>query len=329
MPCGPIERRRLPRPTCCDRCSARTPVRRQTSTAIRTVSEQSGSRRASTSASTATRECRAATSISVCKLGPAAAWSRLAVRTNAAVSHGWAGLTQRIGRLTLAGTLGQARLESHDLVTYSGSMRVVPSDSLRVLAREAVDVRGDLAAYRRPWLEPLIHRGQVEWTPAIRYVVAADASYEELSDGNERWEMFVAPRAAVARTEHLNLDLGLLAHRFGATQRFAERLLRPAQVRVLLGGHRPLLEGLGEHRRQRVGSASAASATTRRRRSGSVAMRRRKRRSGSTNGGCLKVHGEHDNQSPARERGVSRLQQRTRAVAAFLTGSRADKRRSS
>src|SRR4029453_7984444 len=38
------------------------------------------------------------------------------------------------------------------------------------------------------------------------------------SDLKERWEEFVSPRVAVARTEHVNLDFGLLAHRFGATQ---------------------------------------------------------------------------------------------------------------
>ena len=142
----------------------------------------------------------------------------MAASKNAAVSHGWAGLTQRIGRLTVAGTLGQARLESHDLVTYSGTMQVAPSDTFAF----SLERRSTFAAISPRTvalgLSRLIHRGQIEWTPAIRYVVAADASYEELSDGNERWEMFVAPRAAVARTEHLNLDLGLMAHRFGATR---------------------------------------------------------------------------------------------------------------
>ena len=136
---------------------------------------------------------------------------------SAAVSHGWAGLTQRIGRLTVGGTLGQARLESHDLVTYSGTMKVTPSDTFAF----SLERRSTFAAISPRTvalgLSRLIHRGQVEWAPAIRYVVAADASHERLSDGNERWEVFVAPRAAVARTEHLNLDLGFLAHRFGAT----------------------------------------------------------------------------------------------------------------
>ena len=136
---------------------------------------------------------------------------------SAAVSHGWAGLTQRIGRLIVAGTLGQARLESHDLVTYSGSVRVVPSDTFAFSLQRQSTFAAISPRTVALGLSRLIHRGQIEWTPAIRYVVAADASYEELSDGNERWEMFVAPRAAVARTEHLNLDLGLLAHRFGAT----------------------------------------------------------------------------------------------------------------
>ena len=73
---------------------------------------------------------------------------------SAAVSHGWAGLTQRIGRLTVAGTLGQARLESHDLVTYSGSMRVAPSDTFAFSLERRSTFAGDLTAYRRAWLEP-------------------------------------------------------------------------------------------------------------------------------------------------------------------------------
>ncbi len=57
------------------------------------------------------------------------------------------------------------------------------------------------------------HRGQVDWTPTLRYQVAFDASYQELSDGNRRWEMMLAPRRSVVRTAHLNLDLGLSAYR--------------------------------------------------------------------------------------------------------------------
>ena len=138
--------------------------------------------------------------------------------TSATVAHGWAGLTQRVGRFTLGGSLGQARLESRDLVTYSGFVRLTPSDSLALSLERQSTFAAMSPRTVALGLSRLVHRGQMEWTPAIGYVVAADASYEELGDGNERWEMFVAPRAAIARTERVNLDLGLLAHRFGATQ---------------------------------------------------------------------------------------------------------------
>ena len=136
----------------------------------------------------------------------------------ASVAHGWVGATQRIGHLTLGGTLGQAELESRDLITYSGSVRLVTSDSLALSLERQSTFAAISPRTVALGLSRLVHRGQIEWTPSLRYVVAADASYEELSDGNERWEVFVAPRAAVARTEHLNLDLGLLAQRFGATR---------------------------------------------------------------------------------------------------------------
>jgi len=35
-----------------------------------------------------------------------------------------------------------------------------------------------------------------------------DRIYQALSDGNRRWEFTLAPRYGVARTEHVNLDLG-------------------------------------------------------------------------------------------------------------------------
>lgn len=39
----------------------------------------------------------------------------------------------------------------------------------------------------------------------------ADVWQQSLSDGNNRWEFTVAPRRSAARTERLNLDLGLTA----------------------------------------------------------------------------------------------------------------------
>ena len=44
-------------------------------------------------------------------------------------------------------------------------------------------------------------------------MVAFDGSYQELSDGNRRSELTIAPRGTVSRTARFNLDLGASAYR--------------------------------------------------------------------------------------------------------------------
>lgn len=52
-------------------------------------------------------------------------------------------------------------------------------------------------------------RLQVHWTPGTRYVVDAAFSHDSYSDGNRRWEVSVAPRRAILRTQRFNMDIGL------------------------------------------------------------------------------------------------------------------------
>jgi hypothetical protein len=59
-------------------------------------------------------------------------------------------------------------------------------------------------------------RAQVDWTPGLRYRLVFDGAYENLSDGNSRWNLFVSPRVALARTQNWNLDLGVTLHQLGA-----------------------------------------------------------------------------------------------------------------
>jgi Flp pilus assembly protein TadD len=140
--------------------------------------------------------------------------------TTATVDHTWGGLTQRLGAVTLGGTIGQAEMESHRMATYSALVRFASSDRFAASME-----RSSLFAAISPrtaglGIERLNHRVQVDWSPAFRYHVALDVSHDELSDGNARWEVFVAPRVAVARRQRLNLDLGLLVHQFGARYDF-------------------------------------------------------------------------------------------------------------
>jgi tetratricopeptide (TPR) repeat protein len=138
----------------------------------------------------------------------------------ATVMHVYAGLSQRLGPLTIGGTVGHARPETADLTTYSARLRVAPADTF---AAGIERTSGAFAISPRTvglGLTRLGHRGQIDWSPSLRSHLALEGAYEELSDGNARWEAFVSPRVAIARTQHINLDVGLLLHQFGATHDF-------------------------------------------------------------------------------------------------------------
>ncbi|NSL54706.1 tetratricopeptide repeat protein [Uliginosibacterium aquaticum] len=53
------------------------------------------------------------------------------------------------------------------------------------------------------------------WTPGTRYTVESELAYDDLSDGNRRWEVSLAPRRAMWRTQSFNIDLGVAARWFG------------------------------------------------------------------------------------------------------------------
>jgi tetratricopeptide (TPR) repeat protein len=142
---------------------------------------------------------------------------QLSGSTTARVDHAWAGLTQRLGVLTFGGTVGEARSDSDRLTTYSALARVTASDALAFSVERSY---GFFAISPRTvglGLTRLGHRVQFEWLPTLRYYIGVDGTYEQLSDDNARWEVFVAPRLALARTQRLNMDVGVLVHQFGAT----------------------------------------------------------------------------------------------------------------
>lgn len=136
--------------------------------------------------------------------------------TTATLEQGWAGLSQRVGPLTVGGTVGHAQPDGYRLTTYSGFARFAPVDAFSVTAERSSGFATISPRTVRMGLTRLAHRAQLEWNPALRYHLALEGSFEELSDGNTRWEVYAGPRVAMMRTQRLNLDLGLLAHQFGA-----------------------------------------------------------------------------------------------------------------
>ncbi|HXW08889.1 MAG TPA: tetratricopeptide repeat protein [Vicinamibacterales bacterium] len=151
---------------------------------------------------------------------------QLSGATTASVDHAWAGVTQRIGLLTVAGTIGQADTGADSMTTYSALARFATD----TVAASAERSSGFFTISPRTvglGLTRVGHRLQLDWNPALRYHLVLDASHEDLSDGNVRWEVFVSPRVEVARRQRFNLDLGVLVHQFGARHDFSNGYYDP------------------------------------------------------------------------------------------------------
>jgi tetratricopeptide (TPR) repeat protein len=131
---------------------------------------------------------------------------------------GWLGLTQRLGTVSVVARGGYASLQAKDMFTYGLGVQLRASDTLRVsVSRDS----GFLVVSPRTvglGLTRIAHGAQLDWTPSLNYTIAIDGSIEDLSDGNRRWDVLIAPRRIVARTERLNLDLGVQVRQFHATE---------------------------------------------------------------------------------------------------------------
>ena len=134
----------------------------------------------------------------------------------ALVEHVWTGLSQRIGPLTIGGTTGYARSEGHERNTYAAFLRFVPADTLTMSVERSSGFAAISPRTAGLGLTKVSDSASIDWSPSLRYHVAVLAEHENLSDGNARWQVFVSPRAAVVRTQRLNIDLGLSLQQFGA-----------------------------------------------------------------------------------------------------------------
>jgi len=131
--------------------------------------------------------------------------------------YGWAAAAQKIGRVTIDGHVGSASEDTHSRTPYGVgalirsdtlSLRMESSDEFFVISPRTVDLG----------LTDRRQHADVEWDPGVLYHVSAGGSYQRISDGNNRWELLVSPRRVVARTESLNLDLGLAAYMLGTSR---------------------------------------------------------------------------------------------------------------
>jgi tetratricopeptide (TPR) repeat protein len=145
----------------------------------------------------------------------------------------WAGLGGRLGALTVQGRAGRASHGSGGRFIYQAGARVSWDRAQFSAARES----GYLVVSPRTvglGLTRVAHRVRIDWMPSLTSQVAVDAAYEDLSDGNRRWDLLLAPRRSVARTQRVNLDLGVQLRRFGASRDLDHGYYDPARYESYL-----------------------------------------------------------------------------------------------
>ena len=168
--------------------------------------------------------------------------------SSASVDEVWSGLSQRVGPLTLGGSLGQSRTTDDQLTSYAATVQFAATDSLRV----AVERRLGFAAFSPRTvslgLTRLAHRAEIVWTPEARFHLAVAGSYDQLSDANTRWELSFSPRAALARTQRLNLDVGAQFYQFRVAKDLDHGYYDPARYEfysAVLAPYLKVSENLG------------------------------------------------------------------------------------
>lgn len=131
----------------------------------------------------------------------------------ATFEHTWLGASQKVGALTLRGSAGYATSGADHLVTSLAGVQVRAGDRLQFSVEREFGYVAISPRAASLGLTQVAHRALVDWTPSLRDRVALDVLYQELSDGNRRWELTLTPRHSMVRTSRLNLDLGVSAYR--------------------------------------------------------------------------------------------------------------------
>jgi tetratricopeptide (TPR) repeat protein len=138
--------------------------------------------------------------------------------TTAMFERTWLVAAQNIGALTVRGGAGYATSGVDHLITSLAGAEVRAGDTLRFSAEREFGYLTISPRAASLGLTQVAYRSAIDWMPTLRDRVAVDALYQELSDGNRRWELTVTPRHSVARTTRFNLDIGVSAYRLETAQ---------------------------------------------------------------------------------------------------------------
>ena len=123
--------------------------------------------------------------------------------------------TQRLGWMTVQGQEGYTTGAEHVMTTYGIGFDAQLADSLRIALSHTSEPFVVSPRTVGLGMTTTSQRGQLEWLAMQRNQLVVDGAFQELSDGNRRWEMSISPRRTVARRARFNLDLGGVAYQLG------------------------------------------------------------------------------------------------------------------
>lgn len=129
----------------------------------------------------------------------------------------WAGIRHRFSPAWSAdGRAGVGRIEgASQFLLYRAGLDFQPTDLLSFRLENRRELFSASPRSVSLGIKRTATQLQSQWRPNLRYTLVWSADYSTFSDGNRRWEVMVAPRRTVLRTQNFNLDLGLLGWWFG------------------------------------------------------------------------------------------------------------------
>jgi len=140
----------------------------------------------------------------------------------------WISAARRIGEVNLRGRVGQARTSADDLTAYLVGADFTPLDGVKFSVERS---SGFFVVSPRTvglGMRQVSHSARLEWSPGARTAIAIDGRYQTLSDGNRRWEFTFSPRYSVARTDRVNLDLGVMVAHLSTKTNFENGYYDPS-----------------------------------------------------------------------------------------------------
>jgi tetratricopeptide (TPR) repeat protein len=136
--------------------------------------------------------------------------------TSIGYNRAWIGLQHRYSpKLSVDAQIGGGSAESDSRFIYEVGADIQPTDELAMRLSHRDDLHAVSPLATKLGIERRANTLDATWTPDLRYTVASHFAYDTFSDGNDRWEVELAPRRAFMRTQRLNLDIGISGRWFG------------------------------------------------------------------------------------------------------------------